>query len=144
MTCDTKRHWILSVVCRSSARFIMRVEIMNRESKRIRKTILCVMKSIVKSYRQKGFVFWKMKVAIFCWEINRFISADWNPLIVNKNSARRMSPLKMYADAWEKSILQEIRKNSRRQQRISQTTVITFCLPTIHPIWKLIRNVVPI
>ena len=36
------------------------------------------MKSIVKSYRQKGFVFWKMKVAIFCWEINRFISADWN------------------------------------------------------------------
>ena len=68
----------LSVVCRSSARFIMPVEIMNRESKRIRKTILCVMKSIVKSYRQKGFVFWKMKVAIFCWEINRFISADWN------------------------------------------------------------------
>ena len=53
-------------------------------------------------------------------------------------------PLKMYADAWEKSILQEIRKNSRRQQRISQTTVITFCLPTIHPIWKLIRNGVPI
>ena len=45
---------------------------------RIKKTILCVMKSIVKSYRQKGFVFWKMKVAIFCWEINRFISADWN------------------------------------------------------------------
>lgn len=54
MTCDTKRHWILSVVCRSSARFIMRVEIMNRESKRIRKTILCVMKSIVKVTGRRG------------------------------------------------------------------------------------------
>ena len=37
MTYNIKRHWILSVVCRSSARFIMPVEIMNRESKRIRK-----------------------------------------------------------------------------------------------------------
>lgn len=31
-----------------------------------------------KKLQAEGFVFWKMKVAIFCWEINRFISADWN------------------------------------------------------------------
>ena len=66
------------------------------------------------------------------------------PLIVNKKFRKADVTAEMYADAWEKSILQEIRKNSRRQQRILQTTVITFCLPTIHPIWKLIRNGVPI
>ena len=129
MTCDTKRHWILSVVCRSSARFIMRVEIMNRGSKRIRKTILCVMKSIVKSYRQKGVRFLENESCdILLGNQQIHISGLELPLIVNeKNSARRMSPLKIYADAWEKSILQEIREKQQetaekfRRQQLSHS-----------------------
>lgn len=31
-----------------------------------------------KKLQAEGVRFLEMKVAIFCWEINRFISADWN------------------------------------------------------------------
>ena len=145
MTCDTKRHWICSVVCRSSARFIMPVEIMNRESKENQENYSLCYEEYRKKLQAEGVRFLENESCdILLGNQHIYISGLELPLIVNKKFRKADVPLKMYADAWEKSIYKEIRKNSRRQQRISQTTVITFCLPTIHPIWKLIRNGVPI
>ena len=66
------------------------------------------------------------------------------PLIVNKKFRKADVTAEDVGRCLGEKHSTEIRKNSRRQQRISQTTVITFCLPTIHPIWKLIRSGVPI